>query len=174
MVLSGLVTLGSLAEGTQDRRRPVGSHHLEKERLAWNSIHGRLRPLSIQPCHGLRQQGPQTYMGGEDSLLLPSRCSQAPLASKRDSFYTHYSDGTARVTGSVEGIRMGPGHLRPPYQPVPPALRVGFQPPVNSFTFEPRGSPYISTAAWGHKGDTAARNPSICHVRSKLRFSPRA
>lgn len=134
---------------------------------------GDLGPCPSSLAMALNSKDPRPIWGGR----IPSCCppgAPRPLLPLRDSFYTHYSDGTARVTGSVEGIRMGPGHLRPPYQPVPPALRVGFQPTVNSFTLVPRGSPYISTAVRGHKGDTAARNPSICHVRSKLRFSPRA
>lgn len=38
----------------------------------------------------------------------------------------------------------------------------------------PGGGPYMPTSLWGYKGGMAARNPSTCHVRSKLRFSLRA
>lgn len=38
----------------------------------------------------------------------------------------------------------------------------------------PRGGPYMPTSALGTQRGTAARNPSMCHVRSKLRFFLRA
>lgn len=119
-----------------------------------------------------------------DSLLLPSRCSRVPLPTESDSFCAHYSDETVRVTRSVKRVRMEPGHLGPPratWGPHGASLPAcsscsagGSPPPVSCSTPEPRDSPYISTAARGHKGGTAARNPSLWHVKSKLWFSRRA
>lgn len=51
----------------------------------------------------------------------------------------------------------------------------GSQPPVSSSTLSGLGEALICPQGlWRHKGGTAARNPSMCHVRSKLRFSLRA
>lgn len=51
----------------------------------------------------------------------------------------------------------------------------GPQRPVGSSTFSGLGEALICPQGlWRHKGGTAARNPSMCHVRSKLRFSLRA
>lgn len=51
----------------------------------------------------------------------------------------------------------------------------GPQPPVGSSTLLGLGEALICPRGlWRHKGGTAARNPSMCHVRSKLRFSLRA
>lgn len=51
----------------------------------------------------------------------------------------------------------------------------GTQPPVSSSTLSGLGEALICPQGlWRHKGGTAARNPSMCHVRSKLRFSLRA
>lgn len=81
------------------------------------------------------------------------------------------------VAGSTVGIwmRLGPPQAALPTPAAPRGVGGGSQPPASASTLLGLGAALICPQQlWGHKGGTAARNPSMCYVRSKLWFFLRA
>ena len=106
------------------------------------------------------------YLSGPRSVLL-GRILSGPIIQMGQQ------DGCRSTTGDLDKAVAPQAVL-----PAPAALQGvngGFRPPDSSSTLWGPGAALICPQClWGHKGGAAARNPSMCHVRSKLWFSLRA
>ena len=80
---------------------------------------------------------------------------------------------TGPTTGDLDKVGALQAVLPSPAAPL--GVDGGSWPPVSSSTHSGPGAALIGPQClWGHKGGAAARNLSMCHVRSKLWFSLRA